>query len=200
MYLLETCGENALHFFDAIRDILADFDMKLGLPRQYPRDFPEVFQSISAYRNAMLHNPCAWPGRTARIGIPPREGFVEKSAGTRVLMERCGRIGRFGIYGGAEPVCGYARKAVQYFNRRWREIIALLNSKRSTEKFISVFRAAGITEFAATPAVLFNSIPGSLRYEPRSGKARTRADWYKVTELATAFPFDCAFESGAMLL
>jgi hypothetical protein len=51
---------------------------------------------------------------------------------------------------------GYAGEAVQYLNCRWREIIALLDSERSTEKFTRMLKASGIAEFATAPAVLFS--------------------------------------------
>jgi hypothetical protein len=173
VYLLETCGENASHFFDAVRDILGDFDLKVGLPQQYPRDFPETFQSISAYRNAMLHNPVL--GRTERHGSEylPVRAALQKVQKREFLWSAVEELDDSEFTEVRNLFTGYARKAVQYLNSRWEQIIALLDSKRNTEKFIRVFRASGIAEFAAAPAVhaTFQSPAASgTNYVPKNHK------------------------------
>jgi len=151
-YLLESSGENALHFFEAMQDILRDLDIRLGLPRQYPRDFSEVFQSISAYRNAMLHNPVL--GRAERHGSEylPTEAALEKVQEREFLWSAVEELNDSEFTEARKLFDGYARKAVQYLNSRWGEIIALLDSKRDTEKFVRIFRASGIERFQAAPA------------------------------------------------
>lgn len=150
-YLLESSGENALHFFEAVQDVLSDLDVRLSLPRQYPRDFPEVFQSISAYRNAMLHNPVL--GRAERHGSEylPTKAALGKVQERGFLWSAVEALDDSEFTEARKLFNGYAREAVQYLNSRWGEIIAILDNKRGSEKFVRIFRASGIERFQAAP-------------------------------------------------
>jgi len=60
--LLQTCCENVMDFYDAVRDIGGGTVQYL--PRRLPDDFPLVFRKIDVYRNMLIHNPVLGRGET----------------------------------------------------------------------------------------------------------------------------------------
>jgi hypothetical protein len=131
--------------------VLSDFGVSIKLPAQYPKDFSTAFQTISAYRNAMLHNPVL--GRIEKLGAEflPTEsvlsGCLNSWNAIEVLKESQ-------FVNSRTLFTGLATRAAQDLNERWGEVIKALDGLRSNnDKFIKMLLANGVSEIAKAPIV-----------------------------------------------
>jgi hypothetical protein len=90
-YLLDSCCDNVLHFFESTNKIAYDLGGPASfLPAQKNR-LPDFFKEIEDYRNTMLHNPLIGRvlGETGEF-VPKREFLLHPSTSIR------GRLNQFG--------------------------------------------------------------------------------------------------------
>ena len=148
VFLLETCGENALHFFDAVTALLSDFGLDGPKERQYPNSFPDVFKNIHAYRCVILHNPVI--GRAERKGsqyLPLIEHLEEYKFSWSAVEQ----LKDDQLVPARKLFCEYAADTVEYLNNKWEELIETFDKVRTRDKFLCLLLPSGLTEIPPAP-------------------------------------------------
>ncbi len=129
---LDSCGDNALEFFESVRSVLCDLGYDAGfLPRQKTnRGTP--FQEIEEYRDTLLHAPVL--GRRADTGkefLPRREHLNSLSDSWRFADSLASKE----MVEAGQLFSRLQQEVTTYLEERWRQIIDAFDACQGTEKF-----------------------------------------------------------------